>query len=899
MEPGLSSTPPHRSLMAFGRNKRSDCLADSRATLTKRLPPTQGTYCQTLDNPPQQPHIDGISAKRPTPARLATHVPRSAPRTHQLKKKPAVPVNTAQSKAQGRNIPQSVPILQQTSIKQARMTKKSKSKLGADPHAEREAQKYQNPIPSREFILEHLEQCEGPRTHEELCESLGLSSEDDVEALRRRLIAMERDGQLHRNRRYAYAPILKLDLVRGKVVGHKEGHGFVAPEDGSDWMFLSPREMRRVFNGDEVTARVDSADHRGRKQASIVEILSRNTTEVVGRYYRDRAWGTVVPDNPKIQHEILIPEGENLEAHTGEYVVVQITAQPERHGQPTGRVIEVLGEAMAPGLEIDVAIRSHGIPYAWPEDVEREIAHYSPTVAEEDKKGRVDIRHLPLVTIDGEDARDFDDAVYCEKKKGGGWRLIVAIADVSHYVKVGSPLDKEASERGNSVYFPGRVVPMLPEILSNELCSLKPHDDRLCMVCEMTISAQGNLSGFVFYEGVMHSHARLTYNQVAAMLGGREDLRARYRDLLPHLEQLEALYHCLRKTREARGAIDFETVETRIVFGPDKKIEEIVPTERNDAHKIIEECMLCANVATARFLQKLKLPGLYRVHEGPTLEKLQNLRAFLGEVGLNLGGGDKPAPGDYSALLAQIQDRPDRSLIQTVMLRSLSQAIYQADNLGHFGLAYTAYTHFTSPIRRYPDLLVHRAIRSVIASERETALVRRVDDTRKIPQQQIFPYDEAAMDSAGSHCSITERRADDATRDVVAWLKCEYLSDRIGEVFDGVISAVTSFGLFVELSGLYIEGLVHISALNNDYFHFDPIKHRLTGERTRVSYRLGDPIKVKLVRVDLDDRKIDLEIAQSEKVEDKSRGKTVRERLATGELKPAPAGRSPRKRRRR
>ena len=781
------------------------------------------------------------------------------------------------------------------------MTKKRKDARPADPHAEREAQKYENPIPSREFILAHLESCDGPRTHYELCDSLDMQSEDDVEALRRRLIAMERDGQLHRNRRDAYAPIQKLDLIRGKVMGHKEGHGYVQPEDGSDWLMLSHREMRRVFSGDEVTARIDHTDQRGRRQGSIVEILSRNTTEIVGRYYRDRAWGTVIPDNPKIQHEILIPEGDSLDAHTGEYVVVQITTYPERHAQASGKVVEILGEHMAPGLEIDIAIRSHGIPHEWPEEVEAEVRGYTPTVAEEDKRGRVDIRHLPLVTIDGEDARDFDDAVYCEKKKGGGWRLWVAIADVSHYVKVGSALDKEAWERGNSVYFPGRVVPMLPEILSNELCSLKPHDDRLCMVCEMTISAQGKLTGFEFFEGVMHSHARLTYNQVAAMLAGDETLRERYSNVYPHLEHLHQLYTCLRSTRESRGAIDFETVETRIVFGPDRKIEDIVPVERNDAHKLIEECMLCANVATARFLEKLKLPGLYRVHEGPSAEKLQNLRAFLGELGLDLPGGDKPEPQHYANLLASVQGRPDQQLIQTVMLRSLSQAIYQADNIGHFGLAYSSYTHFTSPIRRYPDLLVHRAIRSVIASERETPLVQRVDDTRLIPKAAIFPYDEPALDAAGAHCSLTERRADDATRDVVAWLKCEYLSDRVGESFDGLVSSVTSFGLFVELSGLYIEGLVHISALNNDYFHFDPLKHRLLGERTGVSFSLGDPIKVKLVRVDLDDRKIDLEIDAPKAQGQGKEKKSVRERLASGELKPGaePGSRGPRKRRRR
>ncbi|WP_312960688.1 ribonuclease R [Stutzerimonas nitrititolerans] len=739
-----------------------------------------------------------------------------------------------------------------------------------DPEAAREAQKYENPIPSRELILQHLDERGSPASREQLVDEFGLASEDDIEALRRRLRAMERDGQLIYTRRGTYAPVDKLDLVCGRISGHRDGFGFLIPDDKSDDLFLSPAQMRLVFDGDRCLARVSGLDRRGRREGAIVEVISRAHESIVGRYQEESGIGFVMADNPKIQQEVLVTPGRSMNAKPGQFVEVKITHWPTQRFQPQGDIVEVIGNYMAPGMEIDVALRSFDIPHVWPEAVVREAAKLKPEVEEKDKQKRVDLRHLPFVTIDGEDARDFDDAVYCEKPSGwkrfaGGFRLYVAIADVSHYVKVGSALDKEAELRGNSVYFPERVVPMLPEELSNGLCSLNPHVDRLAMVCEITLNKSGKMTDYQFYEAVIHSHARLTYNKVNSMLTEPKSAEGKrligeYAEVLPHLKQLHALYSLLIKARHTRGAIDFETQETRIVFGSGRKIAEIKPTERNDAHKLIEECMLCANVATATFLEKHEVPALYRVHDGPPLERQEKLRAFLGELGLTLHKGKEgPTPKDYQALLERIQGRPDFNVIQTVMLRSLSQAVYSIDNHGHFGLNYEAYAHFTSPIRRYPDLLVHRAIRSVIRSRRDTPHVRREGAT-SMPRARIYPYDEAALEQLGEQCSMTERRADEATRDVVNWLKCEFMKDRVGETFPGVITAVTGFGLFVELTDIYVEGLVHVTAMPGDYYHFDPLHHRLSGERSGRSFRLGDSVEVRVMRVDLDERKIDFEL---------------------------------------
>jgi len=734
---------------------------------------------------------------------------------------------------------------------------------------DREAANYKKPIPSREFILEYLKELARPVTHEALCSALKLTDEDSIEALRRRLNAMQRDGQLMRNRRGAFGLIDKMNLLKGRVQGMKEGYGFFIPEGGGDDLYINNRQLSKVLHGDRVLVRPAEFEHRGKREAVIVEVLERAHSHLVGRYFTEGGVGFVIPENPRINQDILVAEDSPCKARRGQIVMVEISVYPSRRNNAVGRVVEILGEHLAPGMEIDVALRTHEIPFEWPDAVTKSLDKLPRQMSSAELQQRIDLREEPFVTLDGEDARDFDDAVCC-RKAGRGWVLSVAIADVSHYVRVASPLDQEAHQRGTSVYFPEQVVRMLPELLSNDLCSLNPEVDRPVMVCEMHINPQGVVSNYCFYEGVIRSHARLTYNQVYQMLKhkrsqeGRE-LRSRYQPVVPNLEELFRLYNALRKAREKRGAIDFETTEQRIIFGTGRKIERIVPVERNDAHKLIEECMLCANVAAADFIATHNLPGLYRIHETPSTEKLARLREFLAELGLSLGGGDKPTAGDYQRLLSQASGRPDAHLIQTVMLRSMMQAVYSPDNVGHFGLAFDAYAHFTSPIRRYPDLLIHRAIRSVIRSRKKSERVRRVPGVPGLQKKNIYPYQQADMVQLGEHCSLTERRAEDAVRDVVLWLKCEYMQDHVGDIFPGVITGVTAFGLFIELQDVFVEGLLHVSALDNEYYHFDPAKHRLTGERTHFSYRLGDPIEIKVVRVDLNERKIDFELPPTEK----------------------------------
>ena len=744
---------------------------------------------------------------------------------------------------------------------------KPRNKKPQDPHAAREAKNYENPVPSREFILETLVALATPSTYEEVCAALHVDDEDRTEGVRRRLIAMARDAQIDSNRgRQTYFPLDPKKIATGILQGHKDGYGFLLREEGDD-VYISNNQMRKAFHGDKAMVRITGTDRRGRLEGQIAKVLEHNTTQIVGRYFEQSGgFGVVRPDSKRVSHEIVIAEKDRNGAKHDQFVNVDIIQQPRPGEMITGRVTEVLGNNLAPGMEIEVAIRSHDIPNTWTKELLEELKSIPEEVVEKDKKKRIDLRDLPFVTIDGEDARDFDDAVYVEKnKRTNGWRLFVAIADVSHYVQVGSELDKEATKRATSVYFPENVVPMLPEVISNGLCSLNPEVDRLVMVCEVTISEKGKMSGYKFYEAVIHSHARLTYNLVWEMLqkpmtDEGKQWRKQYRPVVPHLETMYGLYKMLRKGRTKRGAIDFETVETKIEFDSQRKISQIVPTSRNDAHMIIEECMLMANVCAADFLSRYKVPGLFRVHNGPSDQKLDNLREFLGEMGLTMAGGD-PSPSHYQELLKQIADRPDAQLIQTVMLRSLSQAVYQPENEGHFGLAFDAYAHFTSPIRRYPDLLVHRAIRSVIRSTRECKHVRRVEGAGRLAKKVIFPYDTPAMETLGQHCSMAERRADDATRDVVDFLKCEYMEQHVGDVFEGTITAVTGFGLFVSLNDVFVEGLVHISNLNNDFYQFDQVKHRLVGERTRKTFRLGDTLWIQVMGVSLDDRKIDFGLA--------------------------------------
>jgi ribonuclease R len=716
-------------------------------------------------------------------------------------------------------------------------------KKSHDPYSKREADKYDNPIPSREFILELLKQNNRPLSRRSISKLLGLKGEEQTEALRRRLRAMERDGQLLRNRKNAYGVISKMNLITGRVMGHPDGYGFLIPDEGGDDLFLNDREMRVVLHGDKAVARVTGTDRRGRKEGAIVEVIQHGNERIVGRLISDGGMFYLVPNNRRISQDILIPPSALMDATEGQIVEIEITEHPNKHRSPLGKIVNVLGDHMAPGMEIDIALRAFDLPHVWPIDVLKQAEGYGKDIPESAVEGRLDLRDLPLVTIDGEDARDFDDAVYAEQLKSGSWKLWVAIADVSSYVESNSALDKEAHQRGTSVYFPSQVIPMLPEALSNGLCSLNPKVDRLCMVCEMVINTIGEIESYQFHQAIMNSKARLTYTDVAAMLVDNDKaLREQYKAVLPGLETMYDLFKVMLTTRDQRGAIDFAMTETQFIFDDNRKLKAITPRERNDAHRLIEEFMVAANVAAARFLLSHQLPTLFRVHETPSEEKLSGLRDFLGELGLSIGGGSEPTPAHYAELLNKAKKRPDAHLIQTVMLRSLKQAVYSPDNAGHFGLALEAYAHFTSPIRRYPDLLVHRAIRHIISKTKKG-----------------WPLSHENMLQLGEHCSMTSRRADEATRDVSDWLKCEFMQDRVGEVHEGIISGVTGFGLFVELSDMYIEGLVHVTSLKNDYYQFDSGAHRLTGERSGKSYRLGDKIQVKVVRVDLDEKKIDLE----------------------------------------
>ncbi|MDG6283691.1 ribonuclease R [Glaesserella parasuis] len=721
-----------------------------------------------------------------------------------------------------------------------------------DPNYQKELEKYENPVPSREFILQTIRDYDAPMSREELLEAFHLYDEERQEAVRRRLRAMENDGQLVFTKKKRYALPEKMDLIKGTVIGHRDGYGFLQVEGDDDW-FIPNSQMIRVMHGDFVLAQPNGIDRRGRKEVRIVRVLEARKKQIVGRFFTESGINYVVPDDSRINQDILIPEEHRLGARMGQVVVVELQPRKADFKRPVGVITEILGDNLAPGMEIEIALRNHDIPHIWPEGVEKQVRQFSEEVPEEAKIGRVDLRDLPLVTIDGESARDFDDAVFCQKESNG-WRLWVAIADVSYYVRPKTALDLEAQQRGNSVYFPNRVIPMLPEVLSNGLCSLNPQVDRLCLVAEMAVSESGKLLGYKFYEAVMNSHARLTYTKVWNILEGDEALRERYFYLVPHLEELHAMYKVLLNTRHQRGAIEFETVENQFIFNPQGRIERIEPVIRNDAHKIIEECMILANIASARFVEEANEPALFRIHAQPSEEKLTSFRTFLKERGLCLNGGLRPTPKDYAELLEQVKERPDAELIQTMLLRSLKQAVYSPDNEGHFGLALTEYAHFTSPIRRYPDLLLHRAIKYLIEKGK--------GNKRHYTDGGGYHYQLDDMDIFGEKCSATERRADEATREVADWLKCEYMQDHIGEVFDGVISSVTGFGLFVKLNELLIDGLVHISTLDNGYYHFDSDRQRLVGENG-VMYRLGDPVRVKVIGVNLDDKKIDFALVTS------------------------------------
>jgi ribonuclease R len=729
------------------------------------------------------------------------------------------------------------------------------SPVQTDPFAEREQQRYEHPIPSREALAAFLAEQGQLMNAEAIAKALSLTHERDFGALTKRLAAMLRDGQLIQNRRGGYGVAQKLDLVPGVVIANPDGYGFLKPDAGGEDLYLSPYEMRKVLHGDRVLGSIVGVDRRGRRQGAIVEVLERRSPRLVGRIVEQDGLVLVAPDDRRVHQDILIAPGKDLGARSGQIVVCEITEPPGLHRGPIGRVLAVLGERLTPSLVVEMAIASHDIPHDWPEAALREAADVEPEVTAGEIAGRKDLRGLPLVTIDGEDARDFDDAVFAEPI-ASGFRLVVAIADVSHYVQPETALDEEAYKRATSVYFPGFVVPMLPETLSNGICSLNPKVERLCMVCDMQVDQAGEVTKSKFYPAVMRSHARLTYNQVWKALGEKDvEARAQIGNLMPHIEHLYQLYKVLAKARKKRGAIDFESAEVKFRLAPSGEVVQLGSEPRNDAHKLIEECMIAANVQAALYLSKLRVPALYRVHEPPPEGKYQDLLEFLKDFSLKMPPASEVEPADFAGLIKKIQKRPDASLIESVLLRSQSLAAYQPDCGGHFGLALDAYAHFTSPIRRYPDLLVHRAIRHALSKEKAST----------------YRYSPAAMASMAVHCSQRGRRAEEAERDVDERYKCAWMEKHVGSEFDGIVSGVTSFGLFVELVDSKVTGLVHITQLPNDYYHFDPIRHLLSGERRGLKFRLGDAVRIQVLRASLEDRKIDFRLVADEPQEKKRR----------------------------
>ncbi len=702
------------------------------------------------------------------------------------------------------------------------------------------AKTYRHPIPGPGELIDFLENVGKPVRVDVVLKAFGLKGQRAQSQLVERLRDMVRRGQIIRNRRREYCLTAKLDLITGRVSGHRDGFGFVQRDDGdSSDVFLSAREMRSLFDGDRVAVRIAGHDRRGRPQGKLVDVLERGVRRIAGQFIRERGIGLVIPDNAKLSHRILIPRGEYGGARDGEMVVAEILDYPSQVEPATGRVVSVIGSPGDKGIATDIAIQAHGIPAEWPGGVRSEIERFGRTVPSSAKQGRLDLRGVDLVTIDGADARDFDDAVYCEKQ-GDGWRLLVAIADVAHYVRPGSALDGEAVRRGTSVYFPDRVVPMLPEVLSNGLCSLNPKVDRLCMVCDMRVAAGGKVSRATFHDAVMRSKARLTYGQVNAFLSGRST-RGVPKALHSPIQELHRMFEAFSRARERRGAIDIDLPQTKFLLNDDGEIDRIDVVPRNDAHRLIEECMIAANVQAAKFLRRHRIGGLFRIHPKPDAERFGELRLYLTTLGLKVPHPDRVEPRQFNELLRQVAQRPDAAAITMTMLRSLTHAEYSPENIGHFGLALDAYAHFTSPIRRYPDLMVHRAIRHVIQ--------------RGKPRE--YGYDKRKLERLGAMTSAHEKRAEEATRDVEAWLRCQYMEGHLGDEFDGVVTGVTNFGLFVQIPALMTDGLVHVTSLDNDYYRFDSQTLQLVGERGGKIYRLGDRMRVRVQRVDMDARKID------------------------------------------
>ena len=715
-----------------------------------------------------------------------------------------------------------------------RKTTKTKSnKRSKDPFFKRESQKYAHPIPSREFILDVMKKYGTPIKKNELIKLLRLKKSEE-EALTHRLKAMRRDGQILKNRKDVFCIAEKLNCISGKVQGHPDGYGFLIPDEPEhDDVFLNQKEMSKVFHNDRVMVQISGLDRKGKAEGTIVEVLERCNTVLVGRVVQSYGVTIVAAEDKRIHQDIIIPYGKDMDAVPGDIVEVEITTQPAMNIKPMGQIIEIIGKLDDSGIEIEIALRKHNLPFKFDKKIEKELDKISE-ISDGDLKDRIDLRNHFFVTIDGETAKDFDDAVYAENHKEY-FKLLVGIADVSHYVKEGSALDKEAFDRGNSVYFPRRVIPMLPEKLSNGLCSLNPHVDRLVMIADMVITKKGEVQSYEFYPAVINSKHRLTYTLVDQLIFQKQNQKEHPKELIEHLNTLKSVYEVLSEARNKRHAIEFDRIESQILFDEGGKIKDIVPLARNEAHRLIEECMLAANVCAADYLLSKKI-GLFRNHEKPKEEKLEILKSVLSDFKVHMEGGLSPDVKDYEELINKIKNKENFQMLQTMILRSMQQANYGAENKGHFGLAYEKYTHFTSPIRRYPDLVVHRLIKSFL-------------NEKKLKTDNL--------ESIGNHCSSTERRADEATRDVENWLKCFYMKDRIGEKFDVVISSVTNFGIFVEIPRLHIEGLVHVTELGNDYFVFNKEKQMLEGEKTKKKFRLGDELAVKLIRVDLELGKID------------------------------------------
>ncbi|MCF6777410.1 ribonuclease R [Thiotrichales bacterium 19X7-9] len=719
--------------------------------------------------------------------------------------------------------------------------------ISMDPNRESEMQKYEDPIPSRELILQFFKDKGIPTTFEIVFEALNLSTQAHRVALKRRLKAMERDGQLLYNRGGYYGLVSKMDLIKGTVIASRDGPGEVLGDDGR-LIYLPAKQMRCVFHGDWVLVRPTGVSRRGHLEGTIVEILKRNTSRLTGRYQQEFGVSYVEPVNPLLKHDVLIWPQDKLDVKPGQFVTVEIISQPSYKTQPLGNIVEVIGDQLSIDEAIDMAVKSYDLNDQWSDKVLQQVSLFKNTVTKADRQDRKDLRNLPFVTIDGEDAKDFDDAVYCEPKKSGGWRLYVAIADVSYYVRAESALDKEAQSRSTSVYFPGHVIPMLPEALSNELCSLKPDVDRLALVCQMSISANGRLSRYQFYSAVIRSHARLTYTEVSDLLNqNNQDFQKKYPKLVSHMYNLYGMYLILSERRKERGAIDFDMEETQILLNEGREIEAILPRVRNDAHRLIEECMLLTNVAAARFVLKHKYDGVYRVHGGPSSAKITSLRDYLKTHGLGLSGADDPGPIEFSKMLEDAKEHKDFHNIQLMTLRSMMQAVYSPHNEGHFGLAYNAYSHFTSPIRRYPDLLTHRIIRKIL-NEQNLGGHR---------------YDIHQLVDLCDHASIAERKADNAAQSVEDWLKCSFLRNRTGEIFKAKIVSIIGIGFFVQLDENQIEGLVHVATMEGDYYHYDSERQILIGERTRKVYALGQKVKVKLISVNMTSLKIDFELVEA------------------------------------